>query len=842
MADFSSSNSHYDSEVNPEAMSLEEDNYSQGGHPSENYVGLERSTGVSAPVDADSQANFYENLAFTIPPEILNRLASRLLEEIDSDKIARQEWETTCNLGIKYTGIKVEEFRQKPFIYACGAVDNTLINCLISLFSVVMSELFPDKGPASIKPIGIPSPQIVDQAERAELFINNFLTNTDSDYYSDSEKLMWEAIFFGVGFRKGYQNTLLQQPALRSIEPFNCILNSDATNIRRASRFTEIEYLTRQEILLYQREHTFIEFELPPPDGGNEPEKSQIQTTIENQEGVDSSAAEKRSTIMFYNIDVMLGGDNGYEEEEIEDLEEDFIPRPYTIKICVATEKIVSIKRNWKPEDTNYSSISNVTVYKLFPGFGAYGLGLVHLLGSNGIAATSILRQTIDVATLANFPGGLIADDAGTNRISKNNISPGPCEFQPINTNDRRIQDCVMMMPYGEPSSTLVSLRQQLRQEAQELLSTLQTMLPKLGANAPTGTVLALLDVASKPQSAMIKSLRHSLGQELKSLYKLLGQYLPNTPYPFGVPGKQAAVMGSDFNDSLQIVPVADSNATTSTHRILLNDAVLKLAGSAPQLHNLYAVYKRFYTSLNVPNVDEILISPPAPMSLDAQSENMLMLSDKPVKAAIFQDDDAHILTHKADLNNPLIQANPMRYIAFMQHIQSHEALKVYKQMEKTKYSQMLQQQMFAAIQQGMNPQWAQMHMQQQLSNFQIPDLTPEQQMQVMQMPMIQNQVTAKNVEEIKQQQAQAAQAAADAKASQPIDPSKVMLEDIAQRREAAHLKNEETHEKVQTDLIKAQLSHDAEMSRTEAQREIATEKNSVDLVIAENKNHGGLK
>jgi hypothetical protein len=499
-------------------------------------------------------------------------------------------------------------------------------------------------------------------------------------------------------------------------------------------------------------------------------------------------------------------------------------------------------------------------------GFGIYGLGLAHLIGSNAITLTSLLRQSVDAGTLKNFPGGLKKRGL---RIENNDKAIGPSEFHEVETNDVPLTDCVMLMPYNEPSSVLIQLRQEIIQQAASLSSTAESEIPELGTNAPVGTTLAMLEVANKVQSSVLRSLHVSLGHELKLLFNLFGEYLEDQPYPFAVPGSSTAIMKQDFNDRINIVPVSDPNVLTSTHRLITAESILKLAQSAPDLHNLREVYKRMYSAMNVENVEKILNDEPQPVSLDPLTENAYFMLNKPVTIAMFQEDDNHIVAHKKQLEDQMVQSNPQIAATINLHIQQHKAYKALKQMLQQKQQQV--QQTIQQAQQQMQMSQQQLQQSQMMGIPLMPDMIARQaqmeqslQMKVQQeqmmlkqmqeqyqqmppdqvqaMPEIQNMVASQDAQEInqqiQQQQQQMAQQEAQMKEQQEkqIDPNQVMLAEIAQRREASSLKDEEAKLKAETEAFKAQLKYESDKAKMESQERIAEQKNEVDLTIEQMK------
>ncbi len=810
------------------------------------------------------EGDFYENLAHDMHDSDLSMLASDLLDSIKEDKDSRSDWERALQIGLRYLGLTIEEFKKVPFVSACSAFDTTMLTELLSAYAVLRAELFPPMGPARSEIIGSPTPEDEDRGERVKTFMNYFLTKIDKDYYPDSERLIMYVVFFGCAFRKVYQDPILNRPVARFIRPENFIVNNETTTILSSSRITEVMFLTRKEIMLRQASGDFIEMEIPETSEEGTEESSPIEDGLKRIEGIEKDSYESKTLFKYYEVHEELTKEQlkrvrkGRSKRGVSKEKDSDIPKPYVITICATTKKTVSVKRNWKEGDDKFKRMECFVHHYYFPGFGMYGLGLAHIMSSNAIVLTSIQRQLIDAGTLKNFPGGIKDKNF---KAENNNIARGPAEFSDIDTGGRRIQDGLMLMPYGEPSQVLASLRNELKQETAVLGSTLGKTLQDLGPNSPVGTTLVVTEVANRLQSTVLRSLHVSLGRELELLFDLFGEYLEDEPYPFSVPGKDSAIMRKDFSSRVSIVPVSDPNVVTSAHRLMRNEALLKLAQSAPEIHDIREAFHRMYSAMNVDNIDKLLPEPPKPQAEDPVSENMYILIGKPVTTAMFQDDDSHIAAHKKLEMDPSVQANPAILSSITLHIQRHEANKIFKQMQHDKAQSQIEQQahqQIAQIQQqaqqesmmkismGAFPQMAQQEaqskvmlaqqqiqqqVQQQISQIQPPQMSPEEEENIHLMPEIQNALAQKQAQDITQEMQEKAKQEQEAAANQ-LDPNKVMMADIEQRREASYLKDEESKLKAETEAFKAQLKYEADMAKTESQKEIAGEKNEVTLAV----------
>jgi len=775
-------------------------------------------------------SDFYENLAEHIDVSILSGLGARLLDEIKEDIESRREWEQTIALVMKYLGEKVEESKSVPFFRACSSFDTTLTTAVYRNYSVYKRELFPPEGPCKSKINGIPTKETEEIGERRKIFANYYLTTVDKEYYPDSEKLLLYTIYCGSGFRKIYQDPLTKMPVSRFIRPQDFIVNVHTTTILSSSRLTHLYELPKQDIYLRQQDGYFTGESLPNVSDDTESEPSVITETTKNITGIQTDNTENKSLFKFYECHVILDYTDLKGQDPAADRN---IPCPYIVTICEATKKIVRIQRNWEEGDEQFKRKEYFVHYQFLPGFGMYGIGMAHLTGSNAITLTTILRQLIDAGTLKNFPGGLKSTSA---RSNQNNKSIGPAEWQEVETGGKAIQDCFMLMPYAEPSQVLAALRGELKTETLNVVAAAEEGLQEMGPNTAPTTALISQEVAARLQSASLMSMHSSLAYEFSLLFAIFGECLPDEPYPFKVPGYEGAVLKTDFNNNIDTVPVSNPNVLTSSHRLINADALLKLASQAPDVYNIRETQKRMLEAMNVENIDAVLKPEPVPRSLDAVSENMLILKGQPVKAAHFQNHKAHNTVHNKFIQdvsqNPIfMQLNPMAVPDTTLHIQQHSALAVLQEW----YAQ--------------DPLFADSIVQKFMQQNNINPQEELSEEQIMLIPEVQNRVTEINAEEAMQQmEAQAAQQQAMMEAQMnQVDPAQVMLADVEQQREKTQIEAEvalrkvETEkeiadQKAETESFKTQLKFEGDQAKIEADQEMAREKAEVDVMLAEMK------
>lgn len=735
----------------------------------------------------DDKHNFNANLAEIIPDNVLDGIAAKLLENIENDLESRREWENGYNLGLKYLGIKVEEFRDYPFAHASSVYDATLMSALLRFWSTARAELFPPQGPSRSQIMGPDTDEIEHLASEVVKFLNHYLTIMDREYYPDSDRMLWYLGLVGSAVRKIYKDPLTGQPKARFIDPQDFIVNSHCKNILSADRLTQTTHLTRKEIKLRQNVGYYSD-EMVPSTQDDFDTESVTKKNINRIEGIDTASTENTSVFVAYesHADLMLDDMNWKDPFAPKDL-----PVPYIVTVLKQTRKILSIYRNWEENDTEFKRKQCFILYNYLPGFGIYGVGLAQLLGSSAIGATSIKRQLIDAGMLKNFPGGLKMRGL---RVENNDKAIGPSEFWDVETGGLPIRDAIMLMPYNEPSVVLKDLLNDLIGQMQQISNTAETQIADMNSETPVGTTLAMLEVANRVQSSILRTLHMSLSYELDLIYNFFKDNLDeNQPFEFSHPGGTSLIEKQHFNELIRIIPTSDPNLTSSTQRILRAEAILRLAQSAPELHDMKNAYYRMYQAMNVDNIEKLLPPEEQVQPMDPVTENMNAINGKPVKASVEQDHEAHIMVHQlTDVQNlPNMAA----------HIQEHIAFK-----------------MLVDIQIAMG--------------MEMP--APE----MLQNPQVQNQIAiaaAQAAQMMKKQHEE----------SQGPSPQAVMVMDVEQRREAAQLKHKESDTRAQTEAFKANLKydadlkklkadHEAELAKIQAQIDIARERNELDLELAD--------
>jgi hypothetical protein len=613
--------------------------------------------------DEEEEITHDSNLALHMNDMDLTGLGEMLLSGVEEDKQSRGEWEATMSEGINLMGLKIED-RSTPFKGACGVFDPLLAEAVVRWQAVACGELLPAGGPVKTQITGVANEQLEAQASRVKDFMNLYLTELAPEFYEEFDQMLFWLALVGSTFKKVYQDRLLGRPVSRFVLPDNFIVAYGTTDLETSPRFCHITPMTRRNFRLAQLAGVYRDIKVgdPQPD---DTDQTPIRAQVDGVQGVEPGA-EGTEEYRIYEV---------YADLNLEGFEnEDGIPLPYIVTIEEGSRKVLSIYRNYEEDDPTFQRQGSFVHYKLMPGVGFYGLGYAHLLGNSAKTATSIRRQLIDAATLNNFPGGLRVKGM---RLDDNNIGIGPTEFREIDTGGQPIQNAIMTMPYKEPSQVSLALLKETYESARNLANTAEIAVGEGRQDAPVGTTVALMEAATRLQSATLKRAHKAFNRELKMIANLFGKYLPDEPYPFPVRGGMSAIMREDFSDNIDVIPVSDPNISSSAQRMMRAEALLRFATQQPDQHNLRQAYRQMYVEMGIDEekIEMLLLPEQAkPKPLDPLSENQNALTGKPLVAGAYQDHDAHIAAHA-----PIAEENP----ALQAHINEHLALKMRLQVEQ---------------------------------------------------------------------------------------------------------------------------------------------------------------
>ena len=615
------------------------------------------------------EENFSDNLAEYIDESELQKIASDLIEMVDTDINSRKEWVEMYVKGLDVLGMKYEE-RTEPWLGACGVYSTVLTEAAVRFQSETIIETFPAAGPVKTEIIGAIDKLKEEAAERVKDDMNYRLTEGMPEYRPEHERLLYSLGLAGAAFKKVYYDPTLGRQASIFIPAEDVIIPYGASSAMTSERVTHIMRKTKNDIRKLQVSGFYVDKELGEP--------LQFYTDVEKKKAEDQGYNlndDDRYQIYEIHVDYDLPG---YEDE-------DGIALPYVITLERGTTEILSIRRNWDENDQHRLKRQHFVQYTYVPGFGAYGLGLIHLIGGYARAGTSIIRQLVDAGTLSNLPGGLKTRGL---RIKGDDTPIQPGEFRDVDVPSGSVKENIMTLPYKEPSQTLLALLNQITDEGRRLGSIADMNVSDMSANAPVGTTLALLERQLKTMSAVQARVHYSMKQEFKLLKEIIRDYMPEdyeyTPV-FGTPQAKKA----DY-DMVDVIPVSDPNSATMAQRIMQYQAVIQLAQGAPQIYNLPLLHRQMIEVLGVKNADKLVPIDDDMKPRDPISENMSFLTGKPTKAFIYQDHDAHIAVHTSMMQDPVIMSqmgqNPMAQqmqAAIMAHVAEHVAFQYRTKIEQ---------------------------------------------------------------------------------------------------------------------------------------------------------------
>jgi len=620
-------------------------------------------------VAGDKSDDFDANLADEMDEGELQKLASDLIELVDADIGSRKDWVEMYVKGLDVLGMKYEE-RTEPWLGACGVFSTVLTEAAVRFQSETIIETFPAQGPVKTEIIGAIDKLKEEAAERVREDMNYQLTEVMSEYRPEHEKMLYSLGLAGSAFKKVYFDPSLNRQIAVFIPAEDIIIPYGASSLKTSDRVAHIMRKTKNDMKKLQVAGFYRDVELGEPQV--------IHTDIEKKKAEDQGFTltdDDRYQILELHVDYDLPG---YEDE-------DEIALPYVVTIDRGTNKVLAIRRNWNPEDKRKLKRDHFVQYTYIPGFGAYGLGLIHLIGGYARAGTSIIRQLVDAGTLANLPGGLKARGL---RIKGDDTPINPGEFRDVDVPSGAVKDNIMMLPYKEPSQVLLALLNQITDEGKRLGSIADMNISDMSANAPVGTTLALLERQLKTMSAVQARVHYSMKQEFKLLRDIIRDYTPDQ-YSFDPSSGDRMAKQEDY-DMVDVIPVSDPNSATMAQRIMQYQAVMQLAQQAPQIYDLPILHRQMIEVLGVKNAEKLVPTDDDMTPRDPVSENMAFLNGKPTKAFIYQDHDAHISVHTSMMQDPLIMAqvgqNPQaqKMMAEIQaHLSEHLAFAYRKKVEE---------------------------------------------------------------------------------------------------------------------------------------------------------------
>jgi hypothetical protein len=612
---------------------------------------------------------FGANLAEMIDESELGKLASDLIGEFESDVSSRKEWADMYVKGLEVLGMKYEE-RTEPWEGACGVYSTVLTEAAIRFQSETIIETFPAQGPVKTQIIGAIDKLKEDAAERVRTDMNYRLTEQMPEYRSEHERMLYNLGLAGSAFKKVYPDPTLGRQVSIFIPAEDLIIPYGASNIRTAERVTHVMRKTKNDIRKLQVAGFYRDVEMGEP---------QMFTTDIEKKKAEDQGYELNDDNRYQLLEMCVDYDMpGYEDE-------DGIALPYVVTIDRGTTKVLSIRRNWNEDDKLKLRRQHFVQYTYIPGFGIYGLGLIHVIGGYARAGTSIIRQLVDAGTLSNLPGGVKTRGL---RIKGDDTPIAPGEWRDVDVPSGTMRDNIMPLPYKEPSQVLAGLLERITEEARRLGSVADMKMSDMGANAPVGTTLALLERQLKTMSAVQARVHNSMKEEFKLLKEIIRDNSP-TDYDYVPEGGKPSAKQADY-DLVEVIPVSDPNSATMAQRIMQYQAVIQLSAQAPQIYDLPQLHRQMIEVLGIKNAEKLVPIESDMTPRDPVSENMAFLTGKPTKAFVYQDHDAHIAVHMALTQDPLLMAqigqNPQSakmQAEIMAHVSEHLAFAYRKKIEE---------------------------------------------------------------------------------------------------------------------------------------------------------------
>jgi hypothetical protein len=624
--------------------------------------------------DSADMAPFDANLAEYLDDKQLQEISSDLTEAIEGDTSARRDWADSYVAGLDVLGMKYEA-RTEPWENACGVYSNILAEAAIRFQAEAMSETFPAAGPVKTKILGEATKEKEDAALRVKTDMNYELTEVMVEYRPEHERLLYSLGLAGSAFKKVYFDPNMGRQTALYIPAEDVIVPYGASNIESAERVTHVMRKTKNEMVKLQAGGFYREVELGDPVSFF----TDVEEAKAEQSGI-SLTSDDRYTVLEVHADLIIDGVDT--EGEDDDLQ---IAKPYVVTLEKGTGEILAIRRNWNIDDPLMLKRQHFVHYAYVPGFGFYGLGLIHIIGGYAKAGTSIIRQLVDAGTLSNLPGGLKSRGL---RVKGDDTPIGPGEFRDVDVPSGSIRDNIMPLPYKEPSQTLLALLQQITEEGRRLGAISDMNISDMSANAPVGTTLALLERTLKPMAAVQSRVHYSMKQEFKLLRKIIAEYAPEE-YMYVPDRGEPRARRADYA-MVEVIPVSDPNSSTMAQRVVQYQTVLQMAQATPQIYDLPQLHRQMIEVLGIKNADKLVPTEDDIKPVDPVSENMNVLVGKPIKAFISQDHQAHIATHQAFMQDPQIAAmigqNPAAnqiMAALQAHLAEHTGFLYRQQMEQ---------------------------------------------------------------------------------------------------------------------------------------------------------------
>jgi hypothetical protein len=613
-------------------------------------------------VEERPQDDFNANLAIGMDERTLKQMGMDLIQEYKKDKTSRKEWEDAYIKGLDLLGTKYQEVT-KPFKGASGVTHPLLAESVTQFQAQAYKELVPSDGPVRTQVVGAVTPATEAQADRVKDYMNYLLMEEMEDYTTDMDQMLFYLPLSGSTFKKIYFDTLLDRPVSKFIPAEDLVVPYYASDLKDCERITHVIKMTANEVTKKMAAGFYRDIELI--DSNAEPD--QVQKKLNELEGIKNTGTDYLHTILEMHVDLFLD-----DFEEFDDKAKK-IKIPYIVTIDEGSGEVLSIYRNYKPGDITYQRIEYFVHFKFLPGLGFYGFGLTHMIGGLSRSATQALRQLIDAGTLKNLPAGFKSRGMRV-RDDDQPIQPG--EFRDVDAPGGNIRDQFFNLPFTEPSPTLFNLMGFVVQAGQKFAAITDSNVGNDLQNRAVGTTMALMERGSRVMSGVHKRCYYAMRLEFKILARICGESLPPV-YPYDVYGGPREIKQQDFDNRIDILPVADPNIMSMAQRVTLAQSQLQIAQSNPAIHNIHEAYRRVYEALGTKQIEALLKpAPKQPEPMDPAKENARALQMKLLTVFEFQDHDAHIAAHMAFMATRMVQINPQVYALMQSHISDHISFK----------------------------------------------------------------------------------------------------------------------------------------------------------------------
>ena len=716
---------------------------------------------------------FYDNLAEELADNVASRIATDLLDQYEANKDGRKDWEETYRTGLELLGFKYEE-RSEPFRGAAGVTHPLLAEAVTQFQAQAFGELLPAGGPVSTQVIGEETPEVEAQAERVREYMNYQITCVMKEYTPEFDQMLFYLPLAGSTFKKVYYDEFLGRAVSRFVPAEQLIVPYTATDLETAENVTHVIQISENELRKKQVSGFYADIEV----SASQSDPSEVREEMDDISGIEPSRLDTEVTLLECHVDLDLEGF----EDAGPDGEPTGIKLPYVVTVAEDNGKVLSIRRNYREDDESRTKNQYFVHFKFLPGFGFYGLGLIHMIGGLSRTATAALRQLIDAGTLSNLPAGFKTRGL---RIRNDDEPLSPGEFRDVDSPGGAIRDSLMLLPYKGADTTLFQLMSFCVEAGQRFAAVSNLQVGDGNQQAAVGTTIAMLEQGAKVMSAIHKRMHYAQKDEFVLLAKVFGESLP-PEYPYSVVGAERTIKSEDFDDRVDVIPVSDPNIFSMSQRIALAQTELQLAQAAPELHNMYEAFRRMYKAIGVKDVDSILkvVDQEEEAPKDPAVENSEALENVTLKAFQGQNHQAHIVAHLVFGSSPMVGQLPSVAMSLQKHVMEHVSI----QSKEMVAAQMIEQL------QGQAP-------------------TEEQSLEIESMVA---QAIAQGMQEVK---ALSAQISGEGNEQDPLIALKQQDLEIRAQRDAAE--NQIDQARLALDQQKAQATTQLGMERIQSQEEI---------------------